>query len=405
MPKGRGKKGKKGKRGKKGNGKGKRKKGDDVAVASSDESSSSSSVAESNSGAVAVEGMAAAAVAESSLGAGAEGTGTEEVVDVQVPEWKREEKDILDVLRNRARGRAQWWGVSVFIYKFKYGGVDNQWYNGQTFLNTHIDESFTKDKPQQPIFLTYNKKIQKIVVGFTRYNKKFDSWINSQQIVQPDGYLPSEGVSMISDVLRAMSEVSKNSCKFVGLENMSSYVMLDNRIRILPFNIRRGSADKDADIADQLLAFSDLLLKKLYPKWKDVDLMEFISLMHEPDTTIDQLLEHPLLLLPQKRELVYRKSWIRDLSNDQEDLIVSIAYNGWKSKIPVDEDVLQFMLKTGYYDDDFNGAFKFSHDTSSHYMARARQLNKATYGAPHLVDSKLKKALPGLVSKIFETIF
>lgn len=149
MPKGRGKKGKKGKRGKKGNGKGKRKKGDDVAVASSDESSSSSSVAESNSGAVAVEGMAAAAVAESSLGAGAEGTGTEEVVDVQAPEWKREEKDILDVLRNRARGRAQWWGVSVFIYKFKYGGVDNQWYNGQTFLNTHIDESFTKDKPQQ----------------------------------------------------------------------------------------------------------------------------------------------------------------------------------------------------------------------------------------------------------------
>uniref|UniRef100_A0A0E0ITE4 Uncharacterized protein n=1 Tax=Oryza nivara TaxID=4536 RepID=A0A0E0ITE4_ORYNI len=137
----------------------------------------------------------------------------------------------------------------------------------------------------KPIFLTYNKKIQKIVVGFTRYNKKFDSWINSQQIVQPDGYLPSEGVSMISDVLRAMSEVSKNSCKFVGLENMSSYVMLDNRIRILPFNIRRGSADKDADIADQLLAFSDLLLKKLYPKWKDVDLMEFISLMHEPDTT------------------------------------------------------------------------------------------------------------------------
>lgn len=91
---------------------------------------------------------------------------------------------------------------------------------------------------------------------------------------------------------------------------------------------------------------------------------------------IDQLLEHPLLLLPQKCELVYRKSWIRDLSNDQEDLIVSIAYNGWKSKIPVDEDVLQFMLKTGYYDDDFNGAFKFSHDTSSHYMARARQLNK-----------------------------
>lgn len=59
-----------------------------MAVASSDESSSSSSVAESNSGAVAVEGMAAAAVAESSLGAGAEGTGTEEVVDVQVPEWK-----------------------------------------------------------------------------------------------------------------------------------------------------------------------------------------------------------------------------------------------------------------------------------------------------------------------------
>uniref|UniRef100_A0A0E0BBI8 Uncharacterized protein n=1 Tax=Oryza glumipatula TaxID=40148 RepID=A0A0E0BBI8_9ORYZ len=376
--------------------------------------------------------MAAAAVAESSLGAGAEGTGTEEVADVQAPEWKREEKDILDVLRNRARGRAQWWGVSVFIYKFKYGGVDNQWYNGQTFLNTHIDESFTKDKPQQvsiwtcplderqrvelsvsllwgvnhfailkPIFLTYNKKIQKIVVGFTRYNKKFDSWINSQQIVQPDGYLPSEGVSMISDVLRAMSEISKNSCKFVGLENMSSYVLLDNRIRILPFNIRRGSADKDADIADQLLAFSDLLLKKLYPKWKDVDLMEFISLMHEPDTTIDQLLEHPLLLLPQKRELVYRKSWIRDLSNDQEDLIVSIEYNGWKSKIPVDEDVLQFMLKTGYYDDDFNGAFKFSHDTSSHYMARARQLNKATYGAPHLVDSKLKKALPGLVSKVY----
>lgn len=91
--------------------------------------------------------------------------------------------------------------------------------------------------------------------------------------------------SFCSDVLRAMSEVSKNSCKFVGLENMSSYVMLDNRIRILPFNIRRGSADKDADIADQLLAFSGLLLKKLYPKWKDVDLMEFISLMHEPDTT------------------------------------------------------------------------------------------------------------------------
>lgn len=27
--------------------------------------------------------------------------------------------------------------------------------------------------------------------------------------------------------------------------------------------------------------------------------------------------------------------------------------------------------------------------------------NQATYGAPHLVDSKLKKALPGLVSKVY----
>uniref|UniRef100_A0A0E0EYR9 Uncharacterized protein n=1 Tax=Oryza meridionalis TaxID=40149 RepID=A0A0E0EYR9_9ORYZ len=428
-----------GRKAKKGKRKGKRKQGDAVGSSDSEGSGSSSGVA----AAAADEGTAVAA-GSSTSGAAAEGvTGNAEVAgDVQLPEpqqqaqlreWKKEEKDVLGLLVNRAKGRKPWWGVAVSIYKFKYGGVDCEWYNGQTFLNTSIEDKFTKDKPREvsvwtcpqdkrhevelpvsllwglnhsaimkPIFTTHNKDSEKIVVGFTRFNMKFHTWINNQKVVKPDGYLPFDGVVMISSVLGAISEALKKNCKFVGLDNKFSYVMLDYKIKILPFNIRRGNDDKDADRSEQLLAFSDLLFNELHPKWQDPDLKEFITLMRKPDIMIDQLLEHPLLLPPDIQELSYRKLWLNHLSFEQGNLLYSSQdYNHWKQNIPQDEAVLIDMLNSGNYLDTFAGAFEYGRDTSSHYMTNSRRLNQGILVPPCTVDSKLKKALPGLISKIY----
>uniref|UniRef100_A0A0E0BBI2 Uncharacterized protein n=1 Tax=Oryza glumipatula TaxID=40148 RepID=A0A0E0BBI2_9ORYZ len=342
-----------GRKAKKGKRKGKRKQGDAVGSSDSEGSGSSSGVA----AAAADEGTAVAA-GSSTSGAAAEGvTGNAEVAgDVQLPEpqqqaqlreWKKEEKDVLGLLVNRAKGR-----------------------------KPCIEDKFTKDKPREDI--------EKIVVGFTRFNMKFHTWINNQKVVKPDGYLPSDGVVMISSVLGAISEALKKNCKFVGLDNKFSYVMLDYKIKILPFNIRRGNDDKDTD--------------RTIPKWQDPDLAEFIPLMGKPDIMIDQLLEHPLLLPPDIRELSYRKLWLNHLLFDQGNLLYSSQdYNHWKQNIPQDEAVLIDMLNSGNYLDTFAGAFQYGRDTSSHYMTNARRLNQGILVPPCTVDSKLKKALPGLI--------
>lgn len=57
--------------------------------------------------------------------------------------------------------------------------------------------------------------------------------------------------------------------------------MLNYKIQILPLNILRGSDDNVIDISEQIQSFLYLLFNKMYPKWQDPNIAEFITLMRK----------------------------------------------------------------------------------------------------------------------------
>ncbi|KAM3254054.1 hypothetical protein ACQJBY_047901 [Aegilops geniculata] len=215
------------------------------------------------------------------------------------------------------------------------------------------------------------------------------------------------------------------------LANSASYYMIDNRIKINPLLTRTRQVGEDDKIPLRI-DFGNMIRNTIYNKWEDNELLDFIDLLGYQAAEVEDVLGHPVLLSPHRRQLMYHRFDTEELHDDQRNWLLANADPGahWKlvasRSDPTLEKILAYQARIVMEDDDaeqfgdgwlarwgegfpidFFGALHFSSVATAHYGQHFKSFTQGNWREEIVdrVDLQLKKVLPRLLTRRYNVNF
>lgn len=250
----------------------------------------------------------------------------------------------------------------------------------------------------------YNTQISKVVSAYRVTSIGFGDWLEAERKKGPLlTSIPDEVKEIIRIAYLAVEAIRVAGSTSSRLDEVSSYHMIENRIKIDPMCIRDRD-DEDDDMVPRN-AFGDMILNHIYRVWKDEELRDFVDLLKNPEAREDHILGAPVLLLPDSRELMYHRlhktpirdkqlAWMEANGTPQPGWIERAKNRDPTLKKIIDERRVPFPT-------DFKGALQFANVVTAHYLQYFQKTPEGESGADvkDRVDSLLKEVLPRLLSR------
>ncbi|EMS56396.1 hypothetical protein TRIUR3_25669 [Triticum urartu] len=179
------------------------------------------------------------------------------------------------------------------------------------------------------------------------------------------------------------------------------------------------------------VAFGEMIKNAIHSRWEDDELLDFIDLLGYQTVGVGDVLGHPVLLSPHRRQLMYHKfhseiptdnqrnwlranadpgaNWKQVASNFDPTLKSIIAYQVRQVMRPSimsssDDDLVQH--PSGFSQNVF-GALHFSSVVTAHYHQHFKRFTQGNWREEIIgrVDLQLKTVLPRLLTKRYNAKF
>uniref|UniRef100_A0ACD6A8I0 Uncharacterized protein n=1 Tax=Avena sativa TaxID=4498 RepID=A0ACD6A8I0_AVESA len=274
--------------------------------------------------------------------------------------------------------------------------------------------SLKHDGILRPLVAGYNTQISKVISAYRMPlpTLTLDAWLEAEKEKAPSSTsIPPEVQQLLWTAYQAIAMIWQEGYTSDSLANPCSYHMIENKIKIDPLCIR----DKREEEKDEMLIRNDfgiMILHHIYPVWKDDELNDFVDLVNNPEASVHDILEAPVLLLPASRELMYHhfdkarlndleETWLAEHANPQD---------GWKitagNADPILQSIIDLQEQRGAdFSTGFKGAMHFANVVTAHYPQHFRKSAEAESGVKleGRVDSLLKQLLPRLLTKRYNS--
>lgn len=260
----------------------------------------------------------------------------------------------------------------------------------------------------KPILAGYNTQIGKVVSAYTVPTLTLHEWLQTQP---PSTSIPTHVQDLIRTVYLAIEAMWRAGATSDHLADVSSYLMVDNKIKIDPLRIR----DRNQYENDKLLirdAFGSMILHHIYPIWNDVELLDFIDLLNTQKAwSPSDMLGAPVLLSPARREIMYHNFDKAALRYNQQKFLQENANPevGWKVKANQVDPVLKKIIDCQVvgFESDYKGAMHFASVVTACYQQHFKKLSQGQWGdnMKGHVDSVLKWVLPRLLTRFYNSCY
>ncbi|XP_037465213.1 uncharacterized protein LOC119337195 isoform X2 [Triticum dicoccoides] len=248
-------------------------------------------------------------------------------------------------------------------------------------LEDMMDQSFKVKHTGilKPYFTVLNDDLGMMVTGFSSWNVSFVDWLQ-KQTAQPGiagRYLSAQEMDILITIYKAIDEIWRNGYTSDHLADQGSYVFIDSRIKILPSVIRlQNPADVDFMVLRN--AFADMIQNHLSPVWPNPELIDFILLLRNGVAGTKDILDHPILLAPKRRQLLYQSLYIPNMSINKATTLkqqIPVIAN-WQTTVPQHNRVLASIFNGQTFANDTCGELHFASVTSCHYLQHLKRLRQ-----------------------------
>lgn len=265
----------------------------------------------------------------------------------------------------------------------------------------------------KPCAVGYNSSISKVISVYCGSVLTLEDWIEAQKKKATSTTIPDEVQELIRTGYMAFQTMWLGNCTSDHLADARSYHMMEDTIKIDPLCIRARSHDENNKIPFQE-AFGKMIMTYIYPVWKDVELEDFVELLTNPRVrATGDILGHPVLLSPSRRELMYpeynkvpvrgmRKKYLEEHASPQA---------GWMDKARAEDPALKSIIdrqaRRGGFSLDFRGALHFATVVTSHYHEHFKNTAQGKWGVDMQghIDSLLRRVIPRLLSRCYNSVY
>ncbi|CAN6197987.1 unnamed protein product [Urochloa humidicola] len=181
----------------------------------------------------------------------------------------------------------------------------------------------------------------------------------------------------------------------------SSYVVVSQRIKFLPFIIR----DKQAGDTRMALRtrFAHFLRSNLSPLWNNNEFVEFIKLIEDKNASSDLILGHPVLLSPVEHQAMYRPFCSSKMRKEMIDILnrkIPQTFD-WRMVAQSHKVLERILEENKHIRYDFGGACHLYRIVSCQYTQHMRRADESWYEhwKEDTVDKCLKINLPLVLCK------
>ncbi|XP_037441075.1 uncharacterized protein LOC119309095 [Triticum dicoccoides] len=183
----------------------------------------------------------------------------------------------------------------------------------------------------KPFLGGVNTQISQVVCGFSSTTKTLDDWLKTKQVSDKKTSIPVEVQQLIGTAYMAIEKIWSAGSTSDELADSASYHMIDNRIKINPLVTRTRQVGEDGKIPLRI-DFGNMIRNTIYNKWEDNELLDFIDLLGYQAAEVEDVLGHPVLLSPHRRQLMYHRFDTEELNDDQRNWLLANADPGanWK---------------------------------------------------------------------------
>lgn len=160
----------------------------------------------------------------------------------------------------------------------------------------------------KPYIAGFNNQISQVVSAFSVPTSSLHDWLGNKLPVQATD-IPTEVQQMIRTGYLAIELIWREGSTSDHFADINSYAMIDNNLKINPMYTR---AKVEGDDKMRLRRdFGQMIQDNIYSIWKDGELLDFIELLGNPAAMeTNDVLEHPVLLSPPRRELMYQVQYV-----------------------------------------------------------------------------------------------